>query len=53
MADKGFVGSCSASTCSWNKNNDCMAPGITVEKRNTHADCDTFSNEQNPWCPGC
>jgi len=51
MADKGFVGTCNVSMCAWNKNNDCTAPGITVEKRKTHADCDTFLNEQSPWTP--
>ncbi|TET53085.1 MAG: DUF1540 domain-containing protein [Actinobacteria bacterium] len=49
MADKGFVGMCDVELCAWNENNDCKAPAITVEKRKSHADCDTFLNEENPW----
>ncbi len=51
MEKNSFVGSCNVSMCSWNKNNDCSAPAITVEKRKEHADCDTFLNEDNPWQP--
>lgn len=51
MADKGFIGACDVTMCSWNQNNDCTAPSITVEGRKGHADCDTYLNEKNPWCP--
>ncbi len=51
MADKGFVASCDATMCSWNNNKDCICPAITVQKHKTHADCDTFLNEENPWMP--
>jgi hypothetical protein len=36
------VGRCDVTVCSFNKRNDCNAPGITVEWHERHADCVTF-----------
>lgn len=41
-ADMASVGNCDQSDCVFNKKMDCNAPGITVERHESHADCITY-----------
>ncbi|RJQ33501.1 MAG: DUF1540 domain-containing protein [Actinobacteria bacterium] len=42
MAEQGFVKKCSVNSCGWWKNDDCMAPAITVDRGPENGDCDTW-----------
>lgn len=40
--EEGWVGTCSASDCQYNSQQECRAPNIRVMKHDDHADCGTY-----------
>jgi hypothetical protein len=42
----GFVSKCLVSSCAWNGNNQCNAPGISISKWKENHDCVTWLPEE-------